>query len=244
VSASDHAGPPAGEVLVSAPSDDTPAYGTPAPGEAPARRRRWPRRVALGLLALFVLAIAYYAVTFAQVRRAGQRDDARPADAIVVMGAAQYFGKPSPILKDRLDHTLSLWKDGTAPLVFTTGGKLEGDRFTEGGVAATYLTANGVPADQVLRETRGRTSYESLAEVAKALRARGLRRVVLVSDPYHMLRIVETSRELGLEAWGSPVPESLLSTRQELRREAQEAAGIAVARLPLMSYRRLWRLTG
>ena len=104
----------------------------------------------------------YLSVTFVQVWRAARRDDARPSDAIVVLGAAQYDGRPSPVLAARLDHAIDLYDDGIAPVIVVTGGRQPGDRFTEATAAANYLHDHGVPDDAILRETTGRSSWESL----------------------------------------------------------------------------------
>lgn len=166
-----------------------------------ARRRRW--AVRLTLLAVVVL-LGYVGVTFIQVWRAGERDGARAADAIVVMGAAQYDCRPSPVLQRRLDHALELYREGLAPVVVVTGGKLDGDRCTEAGTSAAYLEGEGVPSGALLRETGGRTSWHSLAAAADLLHERGDTDVVIVTDGYHALRVGAIADELDLEATVSP----------------------------------------
>ncbi len=116
---------------------------------------------------------------------AARRDDARKADAIIVLGAAEFDGRPSAILAARLDHAIDLYRRGIAPVVVVTGGKQPGDRFTEAGVGAAYLHDRRVPESAILRETTGRSSWESLAAAARFLKQRHLTNVVLVSDPYH-----------------------------------------------------------
>ena len=133
-------------------------------------------------------------MTFVQVWRAARRDDARPSDAIVVLGAAQYDGTPSPVLAARLDHALDAVRRRIAPMIVVTGGRQPGDRFTEATAAATYLHEHGVPDDAILRETTGRSSWESLAAAARFLKERDMTRVVLVSDPYHAARIDDDRR--------------------------------------------------
>lgn len=214
-----------------------------APDGTVARARRWPRWVGLGLVLVVLAGTVWYGLCLYQVWSAGRTDGARPADAIVVLGAAQYDGRPSPVLEARLEHALDLWRQGYAPLVFTTGGRQPGDRTFEASVSAAWLIERGVPADAVLREVNGRTSYASLAEVAAELRRRGLDRVVLVSDPFHSLRIVETAEELGLDATASATRTSPIGGMTAFRRTAREAAGVAVARLPFVGYRRLLRIT-
>jgi uncharacterized SAM-binding protein YcdF (DUF218 family) len=127
-----------------------------------------------------------------------------PVDAIVVLGAAQYDGRPSPVLAARLDHALRLWAEGLSPRIVVTGGKRPGDRFTEAQASAEYLMDRGVPDEVILREVQGATSWESLAASARILRERGLGSVVLVSDPYHAKRIAGIASELGLTAFTSP----------------------------------------
>ncbi|MEY4229239.1 MAG: hypothetical protein RLZZ362_88, partial [Actinomycetota bacterium] len=191
---------------------------------------------------LFLVLVAYYAVTVFQVWHTGRTDEARPVDAIVVMGAAQYDGRPSPQLQARLDNVLDLWQQGLAPVVVVTGGKQPLDRFTEADASAQYLIDNGVPAEAILRESEGRNSYDSLAGVDALLTYLGLERVLLVSDPFHSLRIRLTAEELGLEAYVSPTRTSPVQGRVAFARELKEAAGVALGRV--VSFRRLLEITG
>src|SRR3954452_3124623 len=143
------------------------------------RRRKWPKRVLVGLSVLVGLFAALYLVGLYQVWHMGRADEARPVDAIVVLGAAQDDGRPSPQLAARLDHALTLYQKGYSPRVFVTGGKQPLDRFTEAASEARYLEDRGVPASAILREDRGRTSWESLSAVAATLKADGLKSVLL-----------------------------------------------------------------
>lgn len=152
-----------------------------------------------GILAT-VLALAY--TTF-RVWSQGERDERRPADAIVVLGAAQYDGRPSPVFAARLDHAVSLYLEGIAPVLVVTGGKADGDRTTEAAVARAYAIARGVPPDAILAEDRGRTTLASLEAVGEIFRARGLRTAVFVSDRTHMLRVLRIAQDQGLTGWGS-----------------------------------------
>jgi uncharacterized SAM-binding protein YcdF (DUF218 family) len=138
----------------------------------------------------------------------GTRDERRPVEAILVLGAAQWNGAPSPVLRARLDHAIALYREGYAPRVAVTGGVGEGDVYSEAGVAAEYLRGHGVPADAILGEEQGRSSLESIRGVASLLEARGISRVLLVSDPPHMLRILRMARAAGLDAYGSPASSS------------------------------------
>jgi uncharacterized SAM-binding protein YcdF (DUF218 family) len=196
----------------------------------------------LGVLGLFGLLALYYVFNFYAVWRSARSDEARPADAIVVLGAAQYDGRPSPVLAARLDHALELWQEGLAPRIVVTGGKQEGDRFTEATAAAEYLIARGVPDGAILREVQGTSTWESLAATARILRNRGLERVLVVSDPYHSLRARETAREVGLDAYASPTLTSPVHGWSEWKRMFREAGGVSLARF--IGYRRLLRLTG
>jgi uncharacterized SAM-binding protein YcdF (DUF218 family) len=138
----------------------------------------------------------------------GTRDDRRPADAIVVLGAAQYDGRPSAILRARLDHAIGLYEAGVAPWLVVTGGKAEGDRTTEAATARAYAIGRGVPSEAILFEDRGRTTLESLKGVAAVLAEHGLRSAVFVSDRTHMLRVLRIAGDEGIEARGSPTATS------------------------------------
>jgi uncharacterized SAM-binding protein YcdF (DUF218 family) len=170
------------------------------------------RRVLVGLL---VLVLAYFAVTTTLVARWMGKDERPRVDAIVVLGAAQYDGRPSAIYEARLEHALDLWSDGVAPLLVFTGGKEEGDRFTEGGSGARWALARGVPSAAVLTEERSRTTYQNLAGAKRLLErhhpAGGRQRIVVVSDPFHMFRAVRQAADLGMDAYPSPTRTSPLS---------------------------------
>ena len=186
---------------------------------------------------MLLLALLYVTITFAQVLAASRQDEAAPAEAIVVLGAAQYDGRPSPVLRARLDHVVSLYSDGIAPLVVVTGGSQEGDRFTEAAASASYLSDHGVPGGAIERETTGSTSYESLAATARFLRERGVTQIVLVSDPFHAYRIGAISREVGMRAAVSPTPSSAISGTAQWRHLLKETGAVSVGRI--IGYRRL-----
>lgn len=118
-----------------------------------------------------------------------RRDTAQRASAIVVLGAAQYVGRPSPVLRARLDHALDLFHRGVAPVVITTGGAAGDPTFSEGGVGRDYLLKHGVPERSLIAETQGRDTAESAVRVGVIMRANGLRSCVAVSDAYHVFRI-------------------------------------------------------
>lgn len=201
--------------------------------------RRWRRRILRAALAAVVLAVAYVGVTFVQVYRASQHDGARPADAIIVLGAAQYDGRPSPVLQDRLDHALALYEDGLADQIVLTGGRQEGDRFTEATAGYNYLRDKGVPDEALLKEVEGTSTWESLRASARFLLARGVTTVVLVTDDYHAFRVEAIAEDIGLDATVSPA-DSRLSSASRLRQLARETAAVAVGRL--IGYDRLFRI--
>ncbi|HYN35088.1 MAG TPA: YdcF family protein, partial [Ilumatobacteraceae bacterium] len=193
-------------------------------------RRRIGRRIAQ-VAGLFVaLGLAYLAVSFWQVWATGRSDEARPVDAIVVLGAAQYDGRPSPQLAARLDHVLDLWPEGLAPLVIVTGGNQPGDRFTEADVSAAYLTERGIPADAIKLEGDGTTTWESLRNVGAQV-GETVESVLIVTDPYHALRCRLIAESVGFEASVSPTPTSVVSGSRQLQRELGEAVGVAVGRI-------------
>jgi uncharacterized SAM-binding protein YcdF (DUF218 family) len=161
----------------------------------------------VGLLAcLAIILVAGYA-TF-RVWAQGERDDRRPVDAIVVLGAAQYDGRPSPLFRARLDHAVELYEAGIAPRLILTGGKASGDRTTEAASARAYAIDHGVPTDAILMDENSRTTLESIRAVGALLRANDLDDAVFVSDRPHMLRVLRMAADDGIEAWGSPTSTS------------------------------------
>ncbi len=190
--------------------------------------RRVARRIALGLV---LLCVGYYLVTLFQVWRAAESDDRTPTQAIIVLGAAQFDGRPSKVFQARLDHAAQLWREGVAPQIVVTGGSLPGDRFTEATAGAQYLHGLGVPDDVIRRETTSHNSFESLAASALFLQEEGVRRVTLVSDPFHSLRVRSIARQLGFDAVTSPTRTSPITGLQELGRFAAEALRVAFARI-------------
>lgn len=159
------------------------------------------RRIGVGVLLLSGLGWTASAVT---LLRAATRDEARPAQAIVVLGAAQYRGRPSPVLRTRLDHAVGLYARGIAPRVVVTGGIAEGDTASEAAVSRIYALASGVPDTAILLENEGRTTGQSLERVARLLKARRIDTVVVVSDPFHVLRAARVAERAGLTAYTSP----------------------------------------
>lgn len=179
------------------------------------------------------------AVTFVQVYRAKGYDGARPADAIIVLGAAQYDGRPSQVLRDRLDHALELYREGIADRVVLTGGRREGDRFTEATAGYNYLRREGLPDEALLKEVHGSNTYESLAATARFLRVQERTVVVLVTDGYHAYRVGAIADDLGLDAAVSPSV-SRLSNTSELRQVLRETIAVSVGRV--IGWDRLFRV--
>lgn len=142
------------------------------------------------------------------IRQQAAQDETHPADAIVVFGAAQYNGAPSPVLKARLDHALELEERGLAPLIITTGGSGGDPRFTEGGVARDYLIQQGVAAERILAETQSQTTYENVLAASRLLHKRGAKSCIAVSDGFHLYRIKLMFSPLGIIVFASPAPAS------------------------------------
>jgi uncharacterized SAM-binding protein YcdF (DUF218 family) len=149
--------------------------------------------------------IGYMAI---QIGIQGGRDERRSADAIVVLGAAQFNGTPGGVFEARLRHAVDLYRDGVAPYLVVTGGKLPGDRTTEGATARKWAIDHGVPADAILGEYKGRSTLESLEAVRAIFRDRGFTSAVFVSDRTHMLRVLRMATDLGITSWGSPTATS------------------------------------
>lgn len=187
------------------------------------------RRVATILVAVGVVLAAVVCVNVSQVWIAGRTDDRGPVDAIVVMGAAQYDGRPTPQFQARLDHALELWMDGVAPIIVTTGGNQPGDRFTEGGSGAKYLNERGVDASSLIIEESGSTTRRSLLGVVELLRQRGAQHVVVVTEPFHALRSKLIAQDLGLRVALSSTRTSPMGGREALRRQVEEGFGITIA---------------
>ncbi|GAB2915417.1 YdcF family protein [Rhodococcus aerolatus] len=161
----------------------------------------WLRRLLLGTVLAVVLVVG---TTAADVWWTARTDDPGPADALVVLGAAQYDGTPSSVFESRLDHAAALYRDGVAPRVITVGGKLAGDQFTEAAAGKAYLVEQGVPADDVTAVEEGSDTLGSVRAVARVMAEQGLGSAVMVSDPWHSLRSRTMARDAGLQAGASP----------------------------------------
>jgi uncharacterized SAM-binding protein YcdF (DUF218 family) len=166
--------------------------------------------------------------TATRINAQGALDERRPADAIVVLGAAQFNGIPSDVFEARLRHAVDLWKQGIARWFVVTGGKLPGDRTTEAATARAWAIDHGVPADRILGEFQGRNTLESLEAVSAIFRGHDLHSAVFVSDETHMLRVVRMATDLGIEAFGSPTRTSPSDSDPVRRQKAtlHELAGL------------------
>ena len=190
---------------------------------------------------LVLAGFMYVCLNIVQVWSVGRSSSARQVDAIVVMGVAQYDGRPSPQLQARLDHVLTLWNMGVAKLVVTTGGNQPGDRFTEARASADYLIASGIPESAISMEDIGATTLQSLQGVAEIMKSRGLTSVEIVTDPYHALRSRLIAQDLGLSAYVSPTENSAVTGGAEKRRMINEGLGLSLAHV--IGFHALDRLT-
>lgn len=184
-------------------------------------------------------ALVYVGVTGFQVWAASNDDTHEPTETIIVLGAAQYDGRPSPVLRGRLDHAVELYQHGIAPTVVVTGGKKPDDRFTEAAASFRYLREQGVPEAAILREEQGANTWEQLAAATTFLRQRGIGSAVLVSDDYHAYRLERIAEELGLDVQVSPVDPGL-SVAGEVKAMARETLAVAAGRI--VGFRRLVNL--
>ncbi|MDQ6783299.1 MAG: YdcF family protein [Actinomycetota bacterium] len=198
------------------------------------RPRRWALR---STIVVVVGLLLYLLVTLGQVWHSSRLNQARPVQAIVVLGAAQYNGAPSPDLKARLDHAYALWSAHLAATVVVTGGREPGDPYTEAGAAANYLAAKSVPQADILREVSGRDSWQSLAAASAFLKQRRILRVLLVSDPFHDKRISLMADELGLTPYLSPTRTSPIKGSAAVPYFIKETGEVAVGRI--VGFRRL-----
>lgn len=165
---------------------------------------KWIVAVALLLGAGFV-SLAVMRVS-REIQQESVIDEAQPADAIIVLGAAEYRGRPSPVLEARLNHALLLYLKGLAPRVITTGGAGGDPVFTEGSVGRTYLAKHGVPPEAIVVEREGESTAQSVAAVAEIMRRMSLRSAIVVSDGYHIFRVKKMLESSGLRVYGSPRP--------------------------------------
>jgi len=234
---------PSGEALADRRSADALARDYRARGTVRVARRWTPARgAAVALAGIVAMLAAYYLFTLAQVIHTGGSHGADDADAIIVMGAAQYDGRPSPQLAARLDHVATLWAEGVAPRVVVTGGNVPGDRFTEAEASARYLAERGVPESAIVEVGEGSTTHESVAAAAPVMEANGIERVALVTDPYHALRSRLIVEDAGFDVDVAATPTSVVTGWSSFERSVGEAAGVALGRI--IGFERLSDLTG
>ncbi|HYA95879.1 MAG TPA: YdcF family protein [Terriglobales bacterium] len=169
------------------------------------KRHRWLRTL---VSAVALLSLAWVAVTIVRIERQSWRDEAHPADCIVVFGAAEYSGRPSPVLRARLDHAFNLFQRGLAPVVITTGGYGGDPRFSEGGVGRVYLMGRGVPEADIIAETQADNTDQSVERVAAIMNENGMHTCIAVSDSYHIFRIKKMLEHHGFTVCGAPRPQT------------------------------------
>lgn len=198
------------------------------------KRRNWILRIALTLLlALTVTAFCWCRWVTAQIDYYATHDEAAPADAIGVFGAAEYDGRPSPVYRARLEHARQLYSRGIAPLIITLGGA-GGDAYSEGAVGREYLEGMGIPESAIIAETESRNTEESALRIAVIARANGLHRLVIVSDGTHLFRIHEICAAEGLDVLTSPRPHvPVEGGSQQFERLAHEVLSYTAWRLHL-----------
>src|ERR1700689_2911579 len=172
------------------------------------KKSGWLRPVALFLLAVAGALILFLGITGSRIVRAAAEVPSGKADVIVIFGAAEYAGHPSPVYRARLDHGYELFQKGMAPVVITTGGSAQDPDFSEGGVGRSYLLRRGVPEQALIEETQGSDTAQSAARVANIMRANGMRSCIAVSDAYHVFRIRALLEHEGVQVELAPRPES------------------------------------
>ena len=204
------------------------------------------KRVAQLLALVLCVGSLYVGLTVFEVWRVGRTQSTTQVYAIVVMGAAQYDGVPSPLLKARLMHAFDLWKQKIAPRIVLTGGNKPGDRFTEASASAIFLRQQGVPQEELLQESSSRSTYEALRNVRDLVKNdpnfAGIERIVIVTDPYHELRSRLTAKEWGFDASTSATPNSPIAGNGAFKKHVKEGVGIALARV--IGFGNLWKITG
>jgi uncharacterized SAM-binding protein YcdF (DUF218 family) len=177
------------------------------------------------LAAVATVLLAWLAYLSVRIGWQAERDEARGADVILVLGAAEYRGRPSPVLRARLDHAVALYRRGLAPRILTTGGAGGDPVFTEGGVGRSYLMSRGVPGEAIIAETESESTVHSTALAAEIMRRMGLSSVIVVSDGYHIYRVKRMLEMRGLTAYGSPRKEASHGSLQERWNCFKQAVG-------------------
>jgi len=168
---------------------------------------KWVKWIASFALLLALVAVSAEVTDVAgEIRRQSNLDEAQPADAIIVLGAAEYRGRPSPVLEARLNHALFLYLKHLAPRIITTGGAGGDPVFTEGSVGRSYLSDRGVPPEAIVVEREAGTTAQSVAAVAEIMRRMNLKSAIVVSDGYHIFRVKKMLESSGMRVFGSPRP--------------------------------------
>lgn len=197
-------------------------------------------RIAFAVLVSMAL---YVGLTFVTVLTVGHADSGEKADAVIVMGAAQYDGTPSPLLESRLQHALNLYQQGRVDFVAVTGGKMPGDRFTEAAASRRWLTDHGVPASAIFGENEGRSTWGSLKNLSAVLSSRDVSTVLVSTDRWHMQRCLLSLREMGIHAEPSATSTSpLQGIKRAWGKYTKETVGVAVGRI--IGFDRLLAITG
>ena len=199
--------------------------------EARAKAGKRRRRILLAVLLMLVAALAYYLVSLVQVYTFGLRHTAARAKVAVVLGAAEYDGRPSADLQARLNQALHLFLAGDVKMIMTTGGSERGDVYTEAGAGRDYLVSHGVPKSDVVVDGVGSDTYQSVASVAARLKAMGLGTAVFVSDPFHEFRVSQIAASLGILSLPSPTMQSPIRGTLELDYYLREAVAVSAARI-------------
>jgi uncharacterized SAM-binding protein YcdF (DUF218 family) len=184
------------------------------------RKAVW--NVAVLLLAFMLTAVAWLSL---KIEQQSTRDEAQPADLILVLGAAEYRGRPSPVLKARLDHALALYNQKLAPRIMTTGGAGGDPVYTEGGVGRSYLMGRGVPSENIIVEQEGESTVESTSMASEVMHRMGLKSVIVVSDGYHIYRVKKMLESRGFQVYGSPRKERTSGGFQERWNYVRQAIG-------------------
>ena len=195
-------------------------------------------RLALGMGLAFLVIVAYTAFTYLQVRRVAATDETGPADAIVVLGAAQYNGRPSPVFRARLDHALNLFEEGHANIIVTTGSFGLDPNFSEAHVATEYLSELGVDPSQIVTEQGSGNTYDTVLAVVRLMQSNGWITALVVSDGFHLYRVSQIFKDNAMQTRVSPAPDSLIETSRTNR------GWYSLREVLLITVYRLGRLVG
>lgn len=184
--------------------------------------RRW---IAIASLAAGLLLAAYLLVLSSRIAKQSSVDEARPADIIVVLGAAEYNGRPSPVYKARLDHAYDLYRKGLASLILTSGGAGGDPQYTEGGVGRDYLVRRGIPSEAIVMENEADSTVETILSVSEIMRRMDIHSAILVSDGYHIFRAKRILQNEGMQVYGAPRPYTPRGTWRERWLHFRQAFG-------------------